>query len=111
MTLTVSDIGHDTLAIAGESIASSSISAVTRVTHCTFYNAHSAVVTVTVYYLRSAENTSSPGALKAKKQIAPGATWICLEVTGQNIGNSGSLFAVPSVDGVIHVNVSGDAIS
>jgi hypothetical protein len=111
MTLLVSDIGHGQLAIAGESIAASSSEAVTRVTHCTFYNAHTAVVTVTVYYLRVSENISGIGVLKAKKQIAPGGTWLCLEVTGQNIGNSGSLFAVPSIDNVIHYNVSGDAIS
>ncbi len=111
MTLAVSDIGHGLLALAGESIAASSSAAVTRVTHCTFYNAHTSAVTVTVYYLRVSENLTSDGAFKAKKQIAPGGTWLCLELTGQNLANSASLFAVPSVNDVIHFNVSGDVIS
>lgn len=111
MTLTVSDLGHGQLALAGQSIASSSASAITRVTNCTFYNAHTAAVTVTVYYLRSAESIASTGVLKGKKQIPPSGTWICNEVIGQNIGNSGSLYAVPSTNNVIHYNVSGDAIT
>lgn len=111
MTLTVSDIGHGLAALAGQSIAASSSDSVTRVTHCTLYNAHTAGVTVTVYYLRSTEGVGSPGAFKAKKQIAPGGTWLCIEVIGQNISHSGSLFIVPSVNNVIHYNVSGDVIT
>lgn len=111
MTITVSEIGHGIADIGGTEIANSALAAITRITHCTFYNAHTAGVTVTAYYLRLSETIASDGALKAKKQIAPGQTWICSELIGQNLAGGSNLFIVPSVDNVIHYNVSGDIIA
>lgn len=111
MTLTVEDQGHGVLALAGTDIVSASSSTVVRVTHCTFFNAHTSGVTVTVYYLQSGEVVGDSGTFKAERQIAPRATWICTEVIGQNVTGSAELHAVPSVTNVVHYNVSGDIIS
>ncbi len=111
MTLSVEDIGHGTVSLLGSTIAQSENSAVTRVTHCVFFNLHTVAVSVVVYYLRDSETIASPGAVIAKKQIAPSTSWVCIEAIGQNVGNSASLLAIPSVGAVVDYNVSGDVIS
>lgn len=111
MTVTVSDIGHGRLALAGTDIAESAAGRTTRVTHCLFYNTHTSAVTVTIYYLRNGDTTTSNGAVLAQKSIAPSKSWIPNEAIGINIAQLGTLHAIPSVDAVIDYNVAGDIIT
>jgi len=104
---TPTDVGHGVLSSTVATIVdASSAQDARQVVQAVFHNTHTSAVTVTVYYMRSSETTTSDGVLIGIKTIPPDKTWKSLSLIGQVIRQSGFIQAVASVTDVIDYNIS-----
>ena len=75
----------------------------------TFTNTSTGNVEVTIWRLNESTTATegSGGNWLVKKTIAPGRTWVSLEIEGHVLGNSQAIKAKADTDNVVNVDISG----